>query len=214
MIEILNKYLIQHKSINIPGLGTIFLEHLPAVFDVVNKRILPPHYGFRFNKYYDTPDKEFFSFLAFEKGIPDFEAIQLYNQFAQDLRTAIKQEDKAEWSGVGVFTKNSSGDMIFESVNNPGPLYAPVPAIRVVRSKVAHAVLVGDQEKTTVEMTDLLKEEIIEKPVVKKITWWIYALIILIIALLFIIFHFYKNGFSLAAASNRQGVELHAAEAR
>jgi len=60
----------------------------------------------------------------------------------------------------------------------------------------------------------LLKEEIIEKSVVQKNTWWIYALIILVIALLFMIFHFYKNGFSLAAASNRRAIELHVAEAR
>src|ERR1700712_2051602 len=133
MIETLNKYLIQHKSINIPGLGTIFIENLPAVFDVVNKRILPPHHEFRFNKYFDTPDKEFFNYLSSERGIPDFVAIQEYNQFAENLRTAIKQEDKAEWQDVGVFTKNSAGDIVFESQNNFNVLYAPVPAVRVIR---------------------------------------------------------------------------------
>ena len=203
MIEILNKYLIQHKSINIPGLGTIFIEHLPAVFDVVNKRILPPHYEFRFNKYFDTPDKEFFSYLSDEKGIPDYEAIQLYNQFAQDLRNSIRQDNKAEWNGVGVFTKNSSGDMIFEPVNNPASLYEPVPAVRVTRDKATHTVLVGDQEKTATEITELLNEETVETPVVKKERWWIYALILFIVALLFMIFHFYQNGFSLTATATR-----------
>lgn len=207
MIETLNKYLIQHKSINIPGLGTIFIENLPAIFDVVNKRILPPHHEFRFNKYFDTPDKEFFSYLSTERGIPDYEAIQQYNQFAQDLRTAIKQEDKAEWLDVGVFTKNSSGDIIFESQNNMNSLYAPVAAVRVVRDKVAHAVLVGDKEKTTIEMTGLLNEE---KPVAKNQTWWMYALIVVVIAIMFLIYHFYSNGFNLTASGNRQSIELEA----
>jgi len=212
MIETLNKYLIQHKSINIPGLGTIFIEHRPAIFDVVNKRILPPHYEFRFNKYFDTPDKEFFSYLSYERGIPDYEAIQLYNQFAQDLRTAIKQEDKAEWQDVGVFTKNSSGDIVFESQDSLSSLYAPVPAVRVVRDNAIHAMLVGDHEKTTIEMTGLLNEEKIDKPVIVKKTWLVIALIVFVIAMLFIIFHFYKNGFNLASAGNGQAVELHAAE--
>jgi hypothetical protein len=197
MIEILNKYLIQHKSINIPGLGTIFIEHLPATLDVINKRIVPPHYEFRFNKYFDTPDKEFFNYLAGEKGIPDYEAIQLYNQFAQDFRTALKQEDKAEWEEVGVFSKNSSGDMVFEQFNNPRALYAPVAAIRVVRDRADHAVLVGDKERTSIEMTGLLNEERIEKPVAVRKTWMIYALVIFIVVLLFIFFYFYKNDFSL-----------------
>ncbi len=210
MIETLNKYLIQHKSINIPGLGTIFIEHLPAVFDVVNKRILPPHYEFRFNKYFDAPDKEFFNYLSYERNIPDYEAIRLYNQFAEDLRNTIKEDDKAEWSGVGVFTKNSSGDMLFESVSNPASLYAPVPAIRVGRDKADHPVPVMEQEKTRIETADLINEETIETPVVQKETWWIYALILFIVALLFMIFHFYQNGFSLVAVANRQAVEFNA----
>jgi hypothetical protein len=207
MIETLNKYLIQHKSINIPGLGTIFIEHLPATFDVVNKRILPPHYLFRFNKYFDTPDKEFFNYLAYERGIPDSEAIRQYNQFAHDLRTSIKQDDKAEWSGVGVFTRNSASDMVFESVNNPGSLYAPVAAIRVVRNKAAHAILVGDKEKTSFEMSGLLNEDRTEKPGTKKMTWWILAIIIFVIALLVLIFHFYSNGFNFASVANTQPVQ-------
>ena len=212
MIDILNKYLIQHKSINIPGLGTIFIEHLPATLDVVNKRILPPHCEFRFNKYFDTPDKEFFHYLSAEKGIPDYEAIQLYNQFAQDLRTAIKQDDKAVWEDVGVFTKNNAGDMVFEQLSKPRPLYAPVSAVRIVRNTAAHTVLVGDQEMTTIEMTGLLNPEKTEKPAKK--TWWIYALIVFIIALLILFFYFYKNGFTLASAANQQPLHLQTYETR
>ncbi len=209
MIDILNKYLIQHKSINIPGLGTIFIEHLPATFDVVNQRILPPLFEFRFNKYFDTPDKEFFSYLSFEKGVADLEAVQLYNQFAQDLSAAIKQDDRAEWLEVGVFVKNSAGDLLFEPVQQTEMLYAPVPAVRIVRDRASHAVLVGDQEKTTVEMTSFLNDEKVEKPVVAARKWWLYAVILLIIAVVVLFFLFYQKGFNITAAANRQSVSLH-----
>jgi len=209
MIETLNKYLIQHKSINIPGLGTIFTEHLPATFDVINKRILPPHYIYRFNKYFDAPDKEFFSYLAYERGVPDYEAIQLYNQFSLELRTAIKKDNKAEWSGVGTFTRSSTGDMVFEPVNNPNSLNAPVAAVRVVRGNAAHALLVGDQEKTSIEMTGLLNAEKIPKAIVKTYTWHRYALIVFAIAVLILIFHFINNGFSMASLANGSAIELH-----
>lgn len=214
MIDILNMYLIQHKSINIPGLGTIFIEHLPATSDVGNQRILPPHFEFRFNKYFDTPDKEFFSYLSYQKGIADFEAIQLYNQFAQDFHTAIKQEDRAEWQDVGVFVKNSAGDLVFEPIQQTEMLYAPVPAVRIVRERAAHAVLVGDQEKTTVEMTSFLNDEKVEKPVVAARKWWLYAVILLIIATLVLFFLFYQKGFNITAAANRQTVALHPANSR
>ena len=54
MIDVLKSYLVQNKSINIPGLGTIHAEEIPAKNDIVNKQLLPPHYVFHFDKYFDA----------------------------------------------------------------------------------------------------------------------------------------------------------------
>ncbi|MES1223866.1 MAG: hypothetical protein ABUT20_50690, partial [Bacteroidota bacterium] len=97
MFEILNSYLFQHKSISIPGLGTIVMERLPANTDIGSKNFLPPLYHFRFDKYFDAPDKDFFSYLASEKNIPDYEAIKWYNEFSLELRNKIKVEEKVKW---------------------------------------------------------------------------------------------------------------------
>ncbi|HLZ88634.1 MAG TPA: hypothetical protein VKQ52_15370, partial [Puia sp.] len=64
MFAVLNAYLFQHRSISIPGLGTIYLETLPAAVDVADRTMQPPAYHFRFDKYFDAPDKEFFAFVA------------------------------------------------------------------------------------------------------------------------------------------------------
>ncbi|HMC86988.1 MAG TPA: hypothetical protein VKI61_15780, partial [Chitinophagaceae bacterium] len=78
MYEVLNRYLFQHKSISIPGLGSLVAETIPAVSDFANKRLLPVQFKFRFDKYYDAPDRDFFAYLAQKKNIPDFEAIRWY----------------------------------------------------------------------------------------------------------------------------------------
>ena len=62
MFQVLNAYLFQHRSISIPGLGTIYLETFSASVDVADRIILPPLYQFRFDKYFDSPDREFFAF--------------------------------------------------------------------------------------------------------------------------------------------------------
>ena len=86
MFEILKSYLFQHKSISLPGLGTIIMELVPASLDTGTKEMLPPIYQFRFDKYFDAPDRQFFSWLASYKDIADFEAIRMYNEFSFDLR--------------------------------------------------------------------------------------------------------------------------------
>lgn len=207
MIDILNQYLFQHSGINVPGLGTIFIERTPAKSDFVNRQIYPPEFIFRFDKYYDTPDKDFFAYLSSGMSIPDYEAIQEYNQFAQDFRSKIKLEDKAIWKDVGMFIKNSSGDIEFQQLPVYQHLYEPVVAERILRSDTSHAILVGDREKTNFEMTELLNEDNQQK-VVKKQVWPLYAIILFAVALIFLMFHFYKYGVTLESISNRQPMEL------
>src|SRR5258708_36754275 len=115
MFQVLNAYLFQHRSISIPGLGTIYLETLPANTDVADRTILPPAYRFRFDKYFDAPEKEFFSYIATQRNMLDYEAIKWYNEFSFELRNRIRSEDQVSWDGVGILQKDGSGNVIFES---------------------------------------------------------------------------------------------------
>lgn len=208
MIDILNKYLILCRSINIPGVGSIFIDTAPASTDFVNRQIIPPHNTFRFDKYFDSPDKDFFNYLAASKRIPDYEAIKLYTQFAQDIRSAIKVEDRVLWKDVGYFRKNDLGDIEFEPLSDPRSLYEPVPAERVFRNNAPHAVLVGDREKTSTEMTEFFHEEKKGRFFIPRKTWRLSALILFVIALTIILFHFFTHGFNLQSAANQQPVNF------
>ena len=192
MIDILNGYLIQHKSISIPGLGTIYLERLPAMNDFTNRQIHPPSFRFRFDKYFDAPDKDFFTFLAAQKEIPEYEAIKQYNEFAYELRNSIRHDDHFNWPEVGVLSKEISGEIHFESAT-PASILAPVPANRVIRQHAAHTLLVGEQETTTQQMTEILSEG----TYVERESWWTYALIIFAVALVILFFHFFRYGLKL-----------------
>ena len=108
MTEVLTSYLLQNKSLSIPGLGTIYIERIPAQTDFVNKRILPPGYHFRFDKYFDAPDKDFFTYLAQQKDMADYEAIKWYNEWAYELRSRLRNDNEEVWPGVCSFRKDPS----------------------------------------------------------------------------------------------------------
>lgn len=202
MIEVLNSYLVQHKSISIPGLGTIYVERLPARTDFVNRSILPPAYQFRFDKYFDAPDKQFFNYLATEKKIPDFEAIKMYNEWAYEFRNRIRSEESVTWEGVGTLQQDASGEILFEPISNKSPDVFPVTAQRIIRSDAAHSMLVGDKETTSVEMTEYLNEPVRGK----RNKWLVAALVIAVIAMLLLFFRFNLSGFNIEATSNQQKV--------
>jgi len=208
MTEALTSYLLQHKSISIPGLGTVYIERIPAQTDFINKQILPPSYHFRFDKYFDAPDKEFFTYLAQQKDIADYEAIKWYNEWAYELRNRLRTDEVVEWKGVGALKKDVSGDIVFEASGAIPSSQQPSPATRVIHSNTQHTMLVGDREVTREINTEETVNAWPEEEAVEKNTWWIYALIIAAIALSAIFFHFYNNGFSPANTGNQQHIDV------
>jgi hypothetical protein len=105
MYAILNKYLFLNKSIPIPGLGTICMESLPASIDASTRTILPPTYRFRFDKFFDLPDKDLFTYLSTQQNISDYEALRQYNDFAYSLRDRVNYFREAPWEGLGILKK-------------------------------------------------------------------------------------------------------------
>lgn len=207
--EVLTSYLLQHKSLSIPGLGTIYVERIPAQTDFVNKRILPPSYHYRFDKYFDAPDKEFFTYLAQQKDIADYEAIKWYNEWAYDLRNRLRVDRQEEWAGIGILKKDLSGDIVFEAAGALPSWLEPAPANRVIHQHTQTTMLVGDREVTRNLHPETGNGYPWEEEQREKDAWWIYALIIAAIALSAIFFHFYKNGFNgftPSATGNQQTI--------
>ena len=193
MLQVLNAYLFQHRSISIPGLGTIYLETFPAHVDVADRTVLPPVYRFRFDKYFDAPEREFFAYLATQGKMLDFEAIKWYNEFAFDLRNRIKNEDEVRWQGIGILRKDDAGNILLESASAPDFFQHPVAAMKVKHRDAVHTMLVGDRERTSSEMNEWLQDETTSR---KRLSWWVIALVLVVVALAILAWQFYTHGFS------------------
>jgi hypothetical protein len=196
MIQLVSDYLIQNRSFSIPGIGTIYVERTPAQSDFVNRQLLPPSYHYRFDKYSDAPARDFFLFLSKRKQVEEYEAIRQYNEWAQQFREAIGNEEGSALEGIGILKRDNSGEIKFEALASPRSFDVPVAAERVIRSNVSHHMLVGDKETTSVAMSDLLHDE----GKAKKTSWWIYLVIIaVILGIAAMIYIYYMNG--VAASS-------------
>ena len=113
MYAILNKYLFLKKSIPLPGLGTICMESLPATIDTSTRSILPPTYRFRFDKFFDSPDKDLFAYLSAQQNISDYEALRQYNDFTFSLRDRLNYSREVPWEGLGILIKDDMGEIHF-----------------------------------------------------------------------------------------------------
>ena len=204
MYNILNNYLFLNKSIPVPGLGTIYMESLPATIDASTRSILPPVYHIRFDKFSDSPEKNLFSYLSSQQNISDYEALRQYNDFAYSLRDRLNYFREAPWEGLGALIKDDMGEIHFEStIANPFFLQA-VPAEKVVHANAKHMLLVGDRERSSREMSDWFAEE----PIHGNRLWWLVALLGGIAAVFVIMFHFSSHGWNVGSTSNQQVIQV------
>ncbi len=201
MYQDLYEYLVLHRQLSIPGIGTFMLERKPAGTDITHRQISPPTYTINLYQNSETPARKLFHWLSDRLHIHYHEAIVRFNNFSFDLKQQVLSGNKIEWSHVGTFTKGITGDIKFETGLQDHRFDPPVSAARMIREKAVHTVRVGEQEKTSVEMSEWLHPD--EE---KRTYWWAPALIVAIILLIIVGIYVSQNGFSPSSAANQQSL--------
>ncbi|MBL7742879.1 MAG: hypothetical protein JNN00_05320 [Chitinophagaceae bacterium] len=199
MYHDLYEYLILHKQLNVPGIGTFLLERKPAVTEFTHKQIAPSSYTVVLHPNSGLPAKKLFNWLSDRLSIPYHEAIVKFNSFAFDMKHQILSGNKIVWNEIGTLSKGIAGDIKFEPLFKEHRFDRPVSAVRVIREKAVHTVRVGEEEKTSEEMAKWLNlsEE-------RKGFWWAPALIAGILLVIITGFYFSQKGFNISSAGNQQ----------
>ncbi|HVT87098.1 MAG TPA: hypothetical protein VHD35_17995 [Chitinophagaceae bacterium] len=198
MYDELYELLILNKELIIPGIGNFSVNRKPAEANFLEKLIHPPVYSITLQKETGTPSKFFFNHLAELLNISDREAIVRFNDFAFDLKKKITAGQEIKWNGIGTLFISNSGMVKLAPVEICA-IEEPVAVEKVLREHAEHMVLVGEQERTSVEMTELLSQT-----ETKRSKWWIGALIAGVMLLIFVFWIFSKNEWNVSSVSNEQ----------
>ena len=198
MQDSLYEFLLLNKKVSLPGIGTITLCQAPAQHDISNKQFIAPATFFTIDPRNDKPSKKLFDWLSSSLNITEWEAIKSVNDFSFDLKKKLSEYGEVNWEKVGVIRHNNNGELKLDPQNILLQCESPVTAEKVIRLKAEHTVLVGEKEKTSVEM----EEYFAGSPARKNYTWLI-AVILTVLAVMFIGWYFSEKGFSTSSAGNQ-----------
>ncbi|MCO5237064.1 MAG: hypothetical protein M9933_12425 [Chitinophagaceae bacterium] len=208
MFHILHQYLIQNKSLSLPGLGTIALQYIPAISNFTDHVIEPPMQKVIFDDLNDAPDKTLFQYVSSKLQVEEWEAIKKVNDFSFELKNRLKQEGEIIWDRVGKLHANVGGSITLEAKTITYDFMEPALARRIIRTDANHSILIGDTEISG----RFIQQE--EDPQdadpfagggsAGRDKWWIWACILGGIALLVLILHFYQSGPDLYHLQNIQ----------
>ncbi|HRN57173.1 MAG TPA: hypothetical protein PLL71_12010 [Agriterribacter sp.] len=212
MFHILHQYLIQHKSLSLPGLGTLELQNIPAISNFSDHMIEPPMQKIIFDDMHDAPDKDLFQYVAARLQVAEWEAIKRVNDFSYELKSKLKQEGEMVWDKVGMLRTELGGNITLEAKTITYDFMEPVPAMRIIRTNASHTILRGDTEVSE----NFIRHEAAPETAYplgettggRKPKWWIWACVLGGIALLLLFMHFYNAGFTLNSLHNTQKVTV------
>ena len=202
MQDSLYEFLLLNKKVSLPGIGTISLCQTPAQHDLPNKQFIAPAPFFTIDPGNDKPSKKLFDWLSSSLNITEWEAIKSVNDFSFDLKKKLSEYGEVSWEKVGVIRRNDKGDLKLDPQNILLQSEQPVTAEKVIRVKAQHTVLVGEKEKTSVEM-----EEYFAGSSSKKNYSWLIAVILTVLAVMFIGWYFSEKGFSTSSAGNQSVIK-------
>ena len=184
MQQLLANYLFQYKTCPVPALGTLRIESVSAASEIGSQIINPPINNISFSQ--DISDiKNLTEYIAANKNISVEEAAYQLKNNSQEI-TNLGENQEFLIAGVGMFSKNINGNLIFTPVETNAVYSLPVYAERVIHPDDSHAILVGDKETDRNTMTEFFTET---EPV-KKNKWWMWAAVIFIISIILTIIYF------------------------
>ncbi|MBN8861388.1 MAG: hypothetical protein J0H29_23585 [Sphingobacteriales bacterium] len=202
MLEILHQYLIQNKSLSLPGLGTLQLQYIPAISNFSDHVILPPMHKVIFDDMQDTPGKSLFQYVASKMCIEEWEAIKKINDFSYELKSRLKEKKSFEWHKIGILSYDEAGNIVLDSQTISYGFMQPVHAVRVIRADASHLILRGDTEVSGSFLPANIAEEITVSGNNVFHKWWFWAAVLAIVSFVLLAFHFYNNGFSVNSLHN------------
>ena len=193
MHQLIATYLFTQQQCPLMDIGSLVIEHKTAVNNFINKEISTPQPIVTLtNAMLDS--QNLIKFIAYQNKISDNEAQKSWEQFCEMIKKELDESGAYNLTDIGSFYVEADGAIHFKEHTLPPVYFPPVTAERVIHPEAEHAILVGDQESTTVKMADMLNVE----EEVKKSTGWVWAaaamFVIAVIAIWMYYSSVYNNG--------------------
>lgn len=131
------------------------MERIPAQIDVPGRHIIPPATLLTFHAG-SANAEELINWLASKWGHDQQEAELKYTQFIKNWQAALKQDQLVVWKGLGTWQVNVEQVLSFQPEMYPAYEGLPVAAEKVLRENAEHQVRVGEEHRSSIEMTALL----------------------------------------------------------
>lgn len=179
--DALRTFFLLHRKFSIPALGTLFVKTEPAYHDFSNNLLYPSRELLDFRPEVDQKCIDLFkNYCKEQKNISEEGIVSYLKSLKQDIRSG----KRLSLEGIGTLSIVNNAYKV-DGLDLSAKYQEPVEAKAVVHEGDLHDIKVGEDVRTNAEMKALLTEK------KSKDYWWIYALILVLVAVGAILYYIY-----------------------
>lgn len=173
-------FLIKYRRLPLGKIGTVILEQEPAFHEYTSQVVRPVKEVLKFSPKADAVLLDRFEDFAAQRGVDKNGVAALFEQ----IKSELSKTKQALLSGVGTLSIENSVYKL-EGQDLSALYLPPVEAGAVIHEGDIHDVKVGEQVHTSEEMKEILSGK------KTKDNWWIYALILVLVAIVAMLYYVY-----------------------
>jgi hypothetical protein len=114
--QFIYRFLILNGNVNLPGLGSLEILHLPAINDLNKQLISSPSSVTKFrNDQLQSESSDLIKYLVRNLNIAERNASEMLSVFCAEIKNEIESGSVVSWRGLGKFSKSSEGFFVFEN---------------------------------------------------------------------------------------------------
>ncbi len=157
--SLLYSYLLQKGFMVVPSFGGFRVMRKPARNDFASKQVFPPSLSIVFDQSAQEIPRDQIDYLVTRTGRSRDQITDQLFSWGQRLTERMKTSPELTWPEMGTFSVDSAGETLFAASDSAGALATPVGYIHVLREHIQHAVKVGEDERSNLEMESYFEEQ-------------------------------------------------------
>ncbi|SKB84421.1 HU domain-containing protein [Dyadobacter psychrophilus] len=111
---VIRKLVGEYEFVIIPGFGALLSHQIPAAYDDMSQTFSPPAKKLAFNEFLKLDDGLLANYISRHESLSHLEAVDYVKGYTDELRQNLEQRGQAQIAGIGDFSKNIEGKLVFE----------------------------------------------------------------------------------------------------
>lgn len=190
--DLVTAYLLQHHECILPGIGVFKVNHNPACYDETSQLMLPSAEEIVFRETSGHHAVDLVAFIALKKKVSHQQAEEMLREFCREAKDNIKDGVKFIIETFGSLQKNAAGNIYFSRDKSP-VFFEPVKADIVY------------EEDASPDVEPAISGDHYHPELPSGSYWWVWAMVLFVIAVVIIFYHFTSHPFTANGIGNVTG---------